>query len=178
MSAEMHTAAAATDIVSVTGRYPGSASDTGIAGFWQALQEEQDLPSTVPLQRWDVDKYFSPETKSRQLSMNVRMAAFVDDLDHFDASLFRCHSAVKRSPLIAPHCLLPGWTRLQQCLLSTSSMEQLVQISSMYAASEVFNLAPESCHGTMVCGDTGCRQWRARPWTPRTASSWSRALPP
>ena len=97
--AKMHTAAAATDIVSVSGRYPGSAVDAGIAGFWQALQAEQDLPSTVPLQRWDVDKYFSPETKSRQLSMYVRMAAFVDELDHFDASLFRCHSALSSTIL-------------------------------------------------------------------------------
>ena len=79
----------ATSVVAIAGRYPGSAPDGGIKGFWQALQSEKDLPSTVPLQRWDIEEYFSPEGKGKQLSMYVRHAAFIEDLDSFDASLFR-----------------------------------------------------------------------------------------
>jgi acyl transferase domain-containing protein len=75
--------------VSIAGRYPGSSPDAGIPGFWGTLEREGDLPSTIPLQRWDVDEYYSPEGKGRQLSMYVRRAAFVQDVDHFDASLFR-----------------------------------------------------------------------------------------
>ena len=84
------------DIVSIAGRYPGSSPDAGIPGFWETVAQEKDLPSTVPLQRWDVDEYYSPEGKGRQLSMYVRQAAFVENVDHFDASLFRCavHIAV------------------------------------------------------------------------------------
>lgn len=79
-----------TCIVAVAGRYPGSAPDTGIQGFWHALELGSDLPSPVPLQRWDIDEYFSPDGRGKQLSMYVRMAAYVDNLDSFDASLFRC----------------------------------------------------------------------------------------
>ena len=68
----------------------------------------------VPLQRWDVDEYFSPEAKSRRLSMYVRMAAFVDDLDRFDASLFRCRSA----RLIAQSC---HWTTLHSARLDRAA---------------------------------------------------------
>ena len=81
--------AAATDIVGLAGRYPGASPDAGIPAFWDTLRREADLPSNVPLQRWDIDEYYSPESKGRQLSMYVRMAAFVDGLDAFDAGLFR-----------------------------------------------------------------------------------------
>ena len=77
------------DLVALAGRYPGSAPDSGVSGFWETIKNSKDLPSTVPLQRWDVDDYYSPEAKGKQLSMYVRMAAFVDNLDQFDASMFR-----------------------------------------------------------------------------------------
>ena len=77
------------DVIALSGRYPGSAPDSGVDGFWEAVRDGKDLPSTIPLQRWDVEEYYSPESKGRQLSMDVRMAAFVDDLDQFDAGLFR-----------------------------------------------------------------------------------------
>lgn len=79
----------AIDIVALAGRYPGSAPDSGVPGFWETIRDAKDLPSTIPLQRWDVEKYYCPESKGKQLSMYVRMAAFVDGLDNFDASMFR-----------------------------------------------------------------------------------------
>lgn len=79
----------ASDLVALAGRYPGSSPDSGLHGFWQTIRDSKDLPSTVPLQRWDIEDYFSPESKGRQLSMYVRMASFIDDLDNFDASVFR-----------------------------------------------------------------------------------------
>lgn len=83
----------ASAVISMAGRYPGSHPDAGLSGFWNAIQSQKDLPSTVPLQRWDIEEYFSPESKSQQLSMYVRMAAFVDQLDHFDNSVFRYDSS-------------------------------------------------------------------------------------
>lgn len=81
--------AATTDIVAMAGRYPGSTLDSGVAGLWRTIAAETDLPAEVPLQRWDVDEYFSPGGTDRQLSMYVRLAAFVDCLDEFDATLLR-----------------------------------------------------------------------------------------
>ena len=89
----------ASAVVSISGRYPGSPSDSGVHGFWRVLQSQKDLPSTVPLQRWDIDEYYSPESKGQQLSMYVRMAAFVEDLDQFDHSLFRYCSRIQISSL-------------------------------------------------------------------------------
>lgn len=63
-------------------------------GFWQTIEGGEDLPSTVPLQRWDIDEYYSPEGRSKQLSMYVRLAAFVDKLDNFDAEIFRQARAI------------------------------------------------------------------------------------
>ena len=70
----------------VSGCYPGKGQ--GVGGFWATLASEVDLPSPVPLQRWDIEQYYSPEA-SRNLSMYVRLASFVDDLDAFDAAMFR-----------------------------------------------------------------------------------------
>lgn len=43
----------------------------------------------VPAQRWDVEQYYAPDA-SRNLTMNVRLAAFVTGFDKFDAAAFRC----------------------------------------------------------------------------------------
>lgn len=42
----------------------------------------------VPAQRWDVEEYYAPDA-SRNLTMDVRLAAFVTDFDKFDAAAFR-----------------------------------------------------------------------------------------
>lgn len=98
LTKQLHTegphSSAATAVAAVAGRYPGSAPDAGAEGFWQVLKDEKDLPTAVPLQRWDVDEYFSPAGKGRQLSMYVRMASFIEDLDLFDAGLFRYHTPI------------------------------------------------------------------------------------
>ena len=52
------------------------------------MQKECDLPCQVPHQRWDPDRYFVPEARG-DLTMYVRHAAFIRDLDMFDASMFR-----------------------------------------------------------------------------------------
>ena len=60
----------------------------GVEGFWDTLRTEMDLPLPVPLQRWDVEQYYALDS-SRSLSMYVRLASFVDELDAFDATMFR-----------------------------------------------------------------------------------------
>ena len=77
----------ATEIIGVAGRYPGSGE--GVAGFFQSLAAEEDLPRQVPHERWDLERYYSPEARG-DLIMYTRAAAFLDRLDEFDTSLFRC----------------------------------------------------------------------------------------
>jgi acyl transferase domain-containing protein len=45
----------------------------------------------VPAQRWDVEEYYAPDA-SRNLTMNVRLAAFVTGFDKFDVAAFRCQT--------------------------------------------------------------------------------------
>ena len=71
-------------------------------GFWSSLQCGADLPSIVPYQRWDVDNYYAPDSRSSLLSMYVRAAAFVDDLDSFDAAFFRCPYLFGGGTLVEP----------------------------------------------------------------------------
>ena len=75
-----------TAVHGVSGCYPGKGQ--GVEGFWAALKTEMNLPSPVPLQRWDIEQYYAPDS-SRNLSMYVRLVSFVGDLDAFDAAMFR-----------------------------------------------------------------------------------------
>ena len=53
------------------------------------VQGGANLPTSVPHGRWDLEHYYAPEARG-DLTMYARHAAFVDGLDQFDASLFRC----------------------------------------------------------------------------------------
>ena len=75
-----------TAIVGMSGHYPGKG--TGIPGFFESLKSEENLPRSVPHDRWDLEAYYTPESRS-DLSMYVRMASFVGELASFDASMFR-----------------------------------------------------------------------------------------
>ena len=77
----------ATHVIGLSARYPGS-HGSGMAGFWATLAAAEDLPRVVPAQRWDIEQYFAPEA-SRALTMNVRLGAFVADIDAFDPAYFR-----------------------------------------------------------------------------------------
>ena len=75
-------------MVGVSGCYPSQTADPGYSGFWNTLQRGNDLATTIPHSRWDLEPYYAPEARGN-LTMYVRHAAFIDDLDSFDASLFR-----------------------------------------------------------------------------------------
>ena len=78
----------AAHIIGLSARYPGS-HGSGMAGFWATLAAAEDLPRVVPAQRWDIEQYFAPDA-SRALTMNVRLGAFIADIDAFDPAYFRC----------------------------------------------------------------------------------------
>ena len=80
--------ASSTHVVGVSGLYPSHTFDKGYSGFWASLAAGADLPIQVPHGRWDLEQYYAPEAHG-DLTMYVRHAAFVDNLDTFDAGLFR-----------------------------------------------------------------------------------------
>ena len=75
-----------THVVGIAGNYPGKGN--GASGFLTGLTSEENLPQTIPYERWNLEQYYVPEARG-DLSMYVRMASFVNKLEHFDAALFR-----------------------------------------------------------------------------------------
>ena len=65
----------------------GGASDSGPEAFWTSATAAQDLPAQVPLERWAIERHFSPNVTPG--SMYVRHAAFLRDPAAFDAAAFR-----------------------------------------------------------------------------------------
>lgn len=133
--------AAATEIVGAAGRYPGAGE--GTTGFFASLALEQDLPRHVPHQRWDLEQYYSPEARG-DLTMYTRAAAFLDDLDMFDAGLFRCPA---KPPLLISRPL----TLFVTCLVL------VLQVSRQFIATH----RPTSSLGSfMSCPSVGVRAER------------------
>ncbi|KFM27283.1 Erythronolide synthase, modules 1 and 2 [Auxenochlorella protothecoides] len=75
-----------TSVLGVAGCYPGGEGQ-GLDGYRSAAQGGQDLPTPVPLARWDLEAYYSPEISVGR--MNVRFGAFLSGLEDFDADAFR-----------------------------------------------------------------------------------------
>lgn len=68
--------------------YPGSLpADQGLQSFWAAAAQGANLQRPVPLERWDLDHWYSVDA---QPGMSYsRFAAFAEGVDGFDAAYFR-----------------------------------------------------------------------------------------
>ncbi|MCR6487407.1 acyltransferase domain-containing protein [Amycolatopsis sp. OK19-0408] len=71
-------------IVGAGCRLPGAATP---AQFWEVLRTGQDTVTEVPDDRFDVDRWFSPET-GKPHSIRSRSGGFLDRIDQFDAPFF------------------------------------------------------------------------------------------
>jgi len=73
-----------TAIVGIACRFPG-ANDYN--QYWQNLEKGINSISEIPPQRWDVEKYYSPnpETPNKTIS---KWAGLIEDIDKFDAQFF------------------------------------------------------------------------------------------
>ena len=67
-------------------RLPGGVMDLGSLG--RLLASDQDAVGPVPAWRWDADAVYDPDPERKDRSY-VREAAFVDDVDRFDAAFLR-----------------------------------------------------------------------------------------
>jgi len=55
--------------------------------YWQFLHGHGDAISEIPAERWDPDRYYSPDSNAEG-RMNTRWGSFLEDIDQFDASFF------------------------------------------------------------------------------------------
>jgi len=72
-------------IVGIGCRFPCGINDP--EHFWEALRAGFDSVREVPLQRWDSERWYAPESATPG-KMNTRWGGFVDDVDAFDAGFF------------------------------------------------------------------------------------------
>lgn len=63
----------------------------GLGSFWKQAKEAMDLPEQIPLERWPINRVYSPDVSINK--MYVRFAGFLPHGDCFDAAAFRCANA-------------------------------------------------------------------------------------
>ena len=61
----------------------------GFAGFWACAAGGADLPTTVPADRWDIERAYSPDATPTKMTMYARFGTFTADAAAFDAATFR-----------------------------------------------------------------------------------------
>ncbi|WNG36079.1 SDR family NAD(P)-dependent oxidoreductase [Archangium violaceum] len=72
-------------IVGVGCRFPGGGDDS--ASYWAFLRDGVDGITEIPSERWDIDALHDPNPEARW-KMTTRRAAFLKDVDRFDAQFF------------------------------------------------------------------------------------------
>lgn len=71
-------------VLAVAGRYPGADS---IEAFWDVLREGRDCITTVPPERWDHSRLYSPD-KGKPGSSYCQWGGFLSEVDCFDPAFF------------------------------------------------------------------------------------------
>ena len=71
-------------IIGMQCRLPGGINNT--EQYWSLLEFGHDAVTDVPSERWDIDRFYSPEVESGK--MVTRRGGFLHAIDQFDASFF------------------------------------------------------------------------------------------
>ena len=68
-------------LLNVAARYPtvpkAESTKDGTAAFWNAMSMGADLNTRVPLDRWDVDQYYSPDLASKKMCAPCNSSAIL-----------------------------------------------------------------------------------------------------
>ena len=70
-------------IVGMSCRFPGA---NNIEEYWNNLLNQVDSVCDIPNDRWDIDRFYSPEPQPGK--MNSRQGGFIPDIGDFDADFF------------------------------------------------------------------------------------------
>lgn len=85
-------------IIGMSGRYPGS---TDLEELWDNLCKGKDLITEIPLERWDINEYYSPDPQQAANGMMYsKWGGFIKDADKFDPAFFSI--SPKEATLIDP----------------------------------------------------------------------------
>lgn len=71
-------------IVGISGRFPGAAN---VNELWKHLENEKDLITEVPKNRWDWEKYYGNPQKKQNTTL-CKWGGFLDGIDEFDSLFF------------------------------------------------------------------------------------------
>ena len=61
----------------------------GLAAFYNSASTARDLQQTVPLERWDIERAYTPSATPGSMTIYTRFAAFCEGISDFDGALFR-----------------------------------------------------------------------------------------
>lgn len=70
-------------VIGMSCRFPGAEN---VEQFWKNLEEGVDAVRDIPADRWDVERFYSPDGEPGK--MNARAGGFLDNIGDFDASFF------------------------------------------------------------------------------------------
>ncbi|WP_392534193.1 type I polyketide synthase [Nostoc sp. C117] len=71
-------------IIGIGCRFPGANNPEA---FWHLLRNGIDAISEVPVERWDIEKFYHPQPGTLG-KMNTRYGGFIEQVDQFDPDLF------------------------------------------------------------------------------------------
>ncbi|MCP4151913.1 MAG: aminotransferase class III-fold pyridoxal phosphate-dependent enzyme [bacterium] len=72
-------------VIGMACRFPGGADTPG--KFWEILKKGIDTVSEIPASRWEAHRYYDADVEAPG-KMTVREAAFLDEIEQFDATFF------------------------------------------------------------------------------------------
>ena len=66
-----------TTLAGFAARYPAYGAKSGTERFWECLSLGADMPTVVPLTRWDIDDVYSPDPASRKMCASCALPCAV-----------------------------------------------------------------------------------------------------
>jgi acyl transferase domain-containing protein len=73
-------------IIGMGCRFPGGVDSP--EAFWRLLANGQDAMGEIPVERWNVDRYYDPDPDT-QGKIYTRAGSWLQEIDRFDAEFFR-----------------------------------------------------------------------------------------
>ncbi|RQH48212.1 SDR family NAD(P)-dependent oxidoreductase [Okeania hirsuta] len=107
-------------IIGTACRFPGDADSP--QKYWSLLCNGIDAITEVPLNRWDIEKYYNPD-KNQPGKISSRYGGFISEVDKFDADFF--HISPREAKYIDPQqriLLEENWKALENAGINPESL--------------------------------------------------------
>ena len=144
-------------VVGMSCRFPGGANSP--EAFWQLLRSKTDAIAPIPEDRWDRDRYYSPDPDKPGKAI-AEQGGFISHLYDFDAAFFRIspREAITLDPQQRLSLEL-GWEALEQAgiaadTLALQSVGVFLGISSIDHWQQVLARSPDTIDAYLATGNT------------------------